>query len=174
MHYIHKTMFSKAIKHFKVTDPILFKAAIKLNPIEIEKKEIENHFLALCSEIVGQQLSGKAADVIFDRFLNIFPNKKVTPQLVLRIPDEKFRAVGMSWAKARYIKDLANKVATEEVILENIKELKDEEIVTTLTKIKGIGRWTVEMYLMFSLGRPDVFSFGDLGLQNGIKKVYGI
>ena len=166
-------MYKKAVLHFKSSDPILFELTKTITPFSGSgRHKIEDHFFALCGEIIGQQLSGKAADKIFDRFINLFPNQKVKPELVVKIPDEKLRAIGTSWAKAKYIKDLAQKVLDREVHLEKISKLADNDVILELTKVKGIGSWTAEMYLMFTLGRPDIFSFGDLGLQNAIKKVY--
>jgi DNA-3-methyladenine glycosylase II len=166
-------MYRKALQHFKTTDPVLFSVSLTVRPFEgTARHKVEDHFFALCGEIIGQQLSGRAADKIFERFVKLFPNKKVTPEFTLTIQEEKLREIGTSWAKARYIRDLAQKVLNREVHLEKIRKLMDEDVIAELTKVKGIGRWTAEMYLMFTLGRPDVFSFGDLGLQNAIKKVY--
>ena len=166
-------MYKKALAHFKKTDPILHSIGLQIEPFQITSREkVEDHFFALCGEIVGQQLSGKAANTIFNRFVSLFPDKKVTPEQTLKIPDVAIRAAGTSWAKVRYIKDLAQKTLTQDIHLEQISKLKDREVIAELTKIKGIGAWTAEMYLMFTLGRPDVFSFGDLGLQNAIQKVY--
>jgi DNA-3-methyladenine glycosylase II len=166
-------MFKKAVLHFKTADPIIYAVSLTLEPFEgSQRHKVEDHFFALCGEIIGQQLSGKAADKIFSRFIELFPDKKVTPEFTVKIPEEKLREIGTSWAKARYIRDLAQRVLEKQVHLEKISKLSDEEVIIELTKVKGIGRWTAEMYLMFTLGRQDVFSFGDLGLQNAIKKVY--
>lgn len=130
-------------------------------------------FAKLCQEIIGQQLAGKAAKAIHDRFTGLFPNKKVTPDRVLAIPDQELRDVGMSWAKAKYIKNLAQKTKNNEVSLNKLTDLDDEAVVTELTKVKGIGRWTAEMFLMFTLNRENVFSHGDLGLNKAIMRLYG-
>jgi DNA-3-methyladenine glycosylase II len=132
-----------------------------------------NHFQALAEAILSQQISMSAADTITARFRAIFPGKGFpTPAQVLKTPPAKLRRAGVSRQKADYLKDLARNVVTRKVRLANFEKLSDEEIITDLTRVKGIGRWTVEMFLMFSLRRPDVFSPGDLGLQNAVKKLY--
>src|SRR4029079_2555535 len=99
--------------------------------------------------------------------------KSITPEFVLTLSHEMLRKTGMSHAKANYIADLAGKVVNKELHLTLLNDLPDEEVIEELTKIKGIGRWTAEMFLMFTLGREDVFSHGDLGLRNGFERVYG-
>lgn len=165
-------MDKKIVAHFKKVDPILFSVIHKID-LEFEiHKDIRDYFAALCREIIGQQLSGKVVQVIFERFKMAHLNKKIIAQVTNRIPDEDLRKVGMSWAKVRYVKDLASKVVNKEVHLEKLNQMSDEEVITELTKIKGIGPWTAEMFLMFTLGREDVFSLGDLGLKNAIHKLY--
>ncbi len=129
-------------------------------------------FRKLCREIIAQQLAGSAAQAITKRFNNLLQNR-VTPSRVLSFKDKHFRNVGLSWAKARYILDLADKVKTREVELSNLHKLEDSLVVEELVKVKGIGPWTAEMFLIFTLGREDVFSFGDLGLNKGLQKLYG-
>lgn len=159
--------------HFKTVDTILFSALEKTGNLEvIQLRNTSDYFVALCDEIVSQQLSIKVADVIFKRFKALFSNEKITVAQVLSLRHEQMRAVGVSNAKAKYIKDLATKVHTKEVLLEKLPELDNEAVIEELTKIKGIGRWTAEMFLMFTLGREDIFSHGDLGLKNAIKKLY--
>lgn len=167
-------MDSKVIKHFKKADPILYEFIALIEPIApFSQKNSDLYFEELCDSIVSQQLSGKAAATIFNRFKELFPKEKVTPKAVLKLSDEKLRSVGLSGAKTKYIKDLAQKVESGELDLSKLTSLSDDEIIEELIKVKGIGRWTVEMFLIFTLGREDVFSIGDLGLRNGLKKVYG-
>lgn len=163
---------SSYIAHFKKVDPKIYRLALKhkLEEVEVTK----DHFEKLCREIVGQQLSGKVARVIFARFVDLLPKDKISPEAILKIPDEKMRACGMSNSKVAFIKDLATKVKSGEVDLVKIDKFSDEEVTAYLTKVHGIGPWTAEMFLIFSLGRPDVFSFGDLGLLRGFEKLYGI
>src|SRR5258708_2883907 len=163
----------KIHRHFQHIDPIMY-AVIKTFSFEVLQKnnDASSYFSKLCGAIIGQQLSGKVADVIEARFVTLL-KKKVTPARVLKIPDEKLRGIGLSWAKVKYVKDLATKVASGEVDLESMPQLDDETVVVELTKVKGIGRWTAEMFLLFTLGREDIFSFGDLGLKKGFQKLYG-
>jgi len=165
--------------HFKSVDPVIHRAMQNIdfdewfNPREKRKTKL-GYFSALCREIIGQQLAGKAAQAIIDRFINLFEGKRVTPEKVLAFEDGVLREVGMSWAKVKYLKDLSQKTIRDEVELEKLYELPDEAVVYELTKVKGIGPWTAEMLLIFSLGREDVFSFGDLGLRRGIEYLYEI
>lgn len=133
----------------------------------------DNHFATLVQSIIGQQLSVKAAKTIIGRFLNLFPKARFpAPEQILKMDKEKMRACGLSYSKISYIKDLAEKVKTKEVKLAEIALLGDEEVIAELVRVKGIGRWTSEMFLIFSLGRDDIFSYGDLGIKNAIKKLY--
>ncbi len=167
-------MRQEAKQHFERVDPILFQAAEKVGELEdIIPRRPSEYFSSLCREIVSQQLAGGAADAIVARFYDLFSQRKVLPSRVIAIQAEKLRNSGMSWAKARYIKDLAEKVTAGEVALSRLPRLSDEDVVLELTKVKGIGKWTAEMFLMFSLGREDVFSFGDLGLKKAMAELYG-
>ncbi len=165
-------MYAKAQLHFKKVDPILYKASLRIEPIVLGNSD--DYFYSLTREITGQQLSGKVAAVIFDRFRALFPDQKPLPQLLLNIPEQSLRDVGMAWSKVRSLKDLATKIVNKELVLEELDTLPQEEIQAQLTQVKGIGPWTAEMFLMFALGKEDVFSFGDLGLQNAIKKLYDL
>lgn len=164
----------KILQHFKSKDPTLHKYALKAKKITpVKKEKPERYFYQLCRDIVGQQLSGKAADTIFGRFEKLFPKGIIQPQDILSIPHDALRGVGMSHAKARYVRHLAEAFLHEGLQLLQLDSMADEEIIIELTKVKGIGRWTAEMFLIFTLGREDVFSFGDLGLKKGLMKVYG-
>ncbi len=178
-------MSQEAIKHFSKYDPVLAEFARNIGLLYTGKVK-RSRFEALVESIVSQQLSVKAADTIFLRFVAIFNKpqnikkqktnslklKFPTPEIILQTSITKFRKVGISNNKALYIKDLASKIVNRELKLNQLARLTDEEVITELTKVKGIGRWTAEMFLMFSLMRPDVFSSGDLGLRNGIAKLY--
>lgn len=166
-------MEKQIIEHFRKTDELLFSLLMKIGTFEKRVyPKPDGYFSALCGIIIEQQLSGKAADTIFDRFVKLFTGKKITPGNLLKIPDDKLRSSGMSWSKVRFIKDLAKKVKGKTLQLDKLGNLTDNEIITELTKVKGIGPWTAEMFLMFTLGRPDVFSHGDLGLRKAIKNIY--
>lgn len=132
-----------------------------------------DHFRSLVVAIVNQQLSGKAADTILKRFEALFPGKKFpTPKQVLKMPTAKMRKAGLSRMKASFLKDLSKHILNKSVDFKKMNRWSDEEVIEHLVRVKGIGRWTAEMFLMFSLGRDDVFSYGDLGLRNAIKKLY--
>jgi DNA-3-methyladenine glycosylase II len=124
----------------------------------------ENLYTDILESIVGQQLSVKAANTIWKRFENIFPDKKITPDYLLKIADQEIRDVGCSFSKIKYMKCLSQMVVDNELDLQGLVHMDDERVIEGLTRVKGIGKWTAEMILIFSLGREDVFSLGDLGL----------
>jgi len=132
-----------------------------------------NRFLDLIEIVIGQQLSMKAADSILKRFLDIFPVKP-KPDDILSLSADKLRAVGLSNSKVNYVKNIASTISSGTLLLDQLEKLTDDEIKKELIKIKGIGPWSAEMFLIFSLKRPDVFSVGDLGLRSAIEKLYGI
>jgi len=129
------------------------------------------YFPYLTRAIVYQQLSTKAAATIFGRFETLCGGT-VEPRVVAGLADPKLRAAGLSTQKTRYVKDLASRVASGEVVLEGLEQRGDDEIIATLTQVTGIGRWSVHMFLMFRLGRPDVLPELDLGIQKAIRKAY--
>jgi DNA-3-methyladenine glycosylase II len=164
-------MYPKALKHFKTVDPLLYELAKSIDPIVLEKSQ--NHFLRLVRSIVGQQLSVKAASTIYSRFEKLF-KKGVNAKEIIKLKDDDIRACGISYPKIKYIKDLSEKVEKKEIILETFETADEKTIIETLTKVKGIGVWSAEMFLMFALAKPDVFSVGDLGLKNAIVRLYGL
>lgn len=165
--------FKKAIIHLKSVDFVLASLFNKY-PVVILHPHT-NYFQSLAEAIISQQLSGKAATTIITRFKKLFPGTDFpSPKQVLRKKDSDLRSVGISGSKASYIKNLAKAVEEKTVHFTDVAKLTDEEIIEMLTKVKGIGRWTAEMFLIFSLGRLDVFSCGDLGLRNAIKKLYSL
>ena len=163
-------MYKKALEHFKTVDPILYKVALTVEKLTLRKSN--DYFASLVSQIINQQLSEKAGDTIYGKFIALFPDKKLTAENVHKTPHEKLRSAGPSNGKITFIKELAAKIVLGELLLDKLLTLPDEEVITELTKLKGVGRWTAEMYLMFTLGRPDVFSYGDLGLRRGLMKLY--
>jgi len=161
--------FDKALKHFKKVDPILYDVGLRIKDYqEIAVGNPGQYFEDLCDSIISQQLSIKAASTIWSRIKTLVG--KITPKNILKIPDEKYRAAGSSWAKIKYIKDLAMR----DIDFTDFPTLSDNEIAKRLIEVKGIGPWTAEMFLIFTLGRPDVFSEGDLGLKNAMKKLPGL
>jgi DNA-3-methyladenine glycosylase II len=155
-------------------DPIL-QSLVKKYPAPHFIDRSKLHMRQLIESVVSQQLSVKASDTIFARFVDLFPDGKFpTAEMILEMDDEKIRGAGLSFAKVKYIKSIANAFVSDLVDIEKIKKQSDEEVITELTQIKGIGRWTAEMILISTLKRPDVFSIGDLGLRNAITRLYGI
>lgn len=168
-----KVNFKKAIENLRLIDPVLGKLFDSCSPVVLYPHT--NYFKSLTEAIISQQLSDKAAATIVSRFKALFSGTDFpSPKQVLRKSDSEFRSVGVSGAKASYIKNLARAMEDKTVHFTDVAKLTDEEIIEMLVKVKGIGRWTAEMFLIFSLGRPDVFSFGDLGLRNAIKKIYSL
>ena len=133
----------------------------------------EAHFESLISSIIGQQLSGKVATVIWQRLVT-FLKKRVTPKNVMAADTEALRGLGISYKKVEYIKNIAGAVLDKSLDLDNLAKYSDEEIIEQLTRIKGVGRWTAEMFLIFSLGREDVYSLGDGGLTRAVRNLYGM
>lgn len=156
-------------------DPILNKLVKTYGPPNNLKDRTEFLYEELIESIIGQQLSGKAADTIFKRFLALYKNNKFPKSKELLKTDiEKLRSAGMSYSKAGYIKNIAQAFVNKELDVKKLRKLTDEEIIFILTKIKGVGRWTAEMILIFTFQREDVFSLGDAGLRRAIKNLYKI
>jgi DNA-3-methyladenine glycosylase II len=126
----------------------------------------------LCASIMSQQLSTKVADVIYKRFLNLYGDKEPTAQQVLDTPFEKLRGIGLSNAKVNYVKNVAQFEIEYGMDAKKLAKMTNEEVTEYLIVIKGVGRWTIEMLLMFALGREDVFAVDDLGIQNAMIKLY--
>lgn len=135
-------------------------------------KSHKNICLRLCASIMSQQLSTKVAQVLYRRFLEIYNGREPTPEEIIATPFEKLRAIGMSNAKTQYILNVAQFAIDHKLTDKKLKKMSDEEIIELLTQIKGVGRWTVEMLLMFTLGREDLFSVDDYGIQTAMKKIY--
>jgi DNA-3-methyladenine glycosylase II len=129
---------------------------------------------ALVRSIVGQQLSTRSASAIFGRLTALFDDRTPTPRELLDTDPEKLRDVGLSRAKVAYLRDLAERVEDRELDLEGIAELPDEEVAAELTRVKGLGPWSVQMFLIFHLGRPDVLPVGDLGIRRAVQDQYGL
>jgi len=159
----------KAVNHLKKSDPILCAIIERVGPCRMEFGEPE--FSALAESIVYQQLNGKAAATIFERFAAL-AGEPLTPEGILKLSDEQLRGVGLSKQKSAYLKDLAAKTAAGALDFARLPELSDDEVIEHLTQVKGIGVWTAHMFLMFSLQRPNVLPTGDYGVQMAIKKHY--
>jgi DNA-3-methyladenine glycosylase II len=159
------------IAHLKKSDPIL-RIVIEGATLK-ELAFTRGYFEALVESIVSQQLSVKAADTIFARFVALTPGKKFpTPKQVLAMPAARMRKCGLSKMKVKFIKDLARKILDGTVDFKKMDSWSDEEVIEHLIQVKGIGKWTAEMFLIFALGRDDVFSYGDLALRDAIRIIY--
>jgi DNA-3-methyladenine glycosylase II len=134
-----------------------------------------DHFTTILRAIVGQQLSAKAAETIWQRLIALHPNgRKILPADILSATDKQLRSAGLSNAKASYVRDLAQRIVGGELRLQRIGRFDDERIISDLVAVKGIGRWTAEMFLIFKLGRPDVWPVDDLGIRNAVKRAYNL
>ena len=146
----------------------------RVGPCRLEARRTGTHYDALVRSIVFQQLSGKAAGTIHDRFRALYPRNRPRPELVLATDDAKLRGAGLSRQKIGYLRDLSARVVERTLPLAHLGRLPDDAIIEHLVQVKGIGRWTVQMFLMFRLGRPDVLPELDLGVQNAIQRAYGL
>jgi DNA-3-methyladenine glycosylase II len=146
----------------------------RVGPCRARIRSEGTHFHAVLRSIVYQQLSGKAAATIHGRVLALFDGGVPTPRALLRTDVAVLRAAGLSGQKASYLKDLAARASSRSFPMERLHELDDDGVIETLTTVKGVGRWTAQMFLMFRLGRPDVLPDLDLGIQKGIQRAYGL
>ena len=164
-------MNNKAIQHLK--KDLILKEVIENSPAIKPSLELDIYHYLLDS-VVSQQLSIKVADVIFNRFLDLFPERYPHPKLLLNIDDDMLRAKGLSYRKASYLKNIAEFSLENNLGFEYIQQKTDAELLKHFTQIKGIGNWTVQMLLMFPLNRQDVFPVDDLGIQTNMKKLYNL
>ena len=157
------------------TDPVLGRFIKKYEPVTLTPNNRITLFEALVKSVIGQQLSGKAAHSIFSKLKNQVGGKKpISPEKILGTPFRKIRGAGVSESKARTIVALAKMTETGSIpSTRKMKGMSDEEIIDILTSVKGIGRWTVEMILMFKLGRKDVMPAADLGVRKGYSIIFG-
>jgi DNA-3-methyladenine glycosylase II len=151
-------------------DKKLKKLVDAADPHQIKKRK--NICIYLCASIMSQQLSTKVADVIYKRFIALYGGKEPTPQQILNTPSETLRSIGLSNAKVSYVKNVAQFETDFGMDAKKLSKMSNEEVIEYLVVIKGVGRWTVEMLLMFALGREDVFAVDDLGIQNAMIKLY--
>ncbi len=157
------------IEHL-IKDKKLGKLINGSQPYQLKKRK--NICTYLCASIMSQQLSAKVATVIHNRFIALYEGKEPTPQQILDTPFDKLRSIGLSNAKANYVKNVAQFEIDFGMDHKKLHKMSNEEVIAYLTQIKGVGRWTVEMLLMFALGREDVFAIDDLGIQNAMIKLY--
>jgi DNA-3-methyladenine glycosylase II len=164
--------YKKAVAHLRDADPVLATIIQRVGPCRFTPSRDGTHFDALMRSIVYQQLSGKAAGTILARFVALYGVGGPQPADVAATDDAALRAVGLSRQKASYLKDLAAKVASGALPLDHIDTMSDDEVIAHLVQVKGIGRWTAQMFLMFRLGRLDVLPELDLGIQTAVHKAY--
>ena len=165
--------YDKARRLLMRRDPILASAIKKIGPCGMASRQRKDHLTALVGAIVSQQLSTKAAATIFGRFAALFPDNQITDAAAIAaIDDATLRRVGFSGQKIGYLRDLSARILDGRLNLDELETLPDDDVVERLTSVKGFGRWTAEMFLMFRLHRPDVFPVGDLGIVNAIQRLY--
>ena len=158
-HIQHLSKDKKFKKILEVQEPFILQSRKKV-------------YLQLCSSIISQQLSTKVAKVIFQRFLNLYGKREPTANEILNTSVDKFRSIGLSNAKASYVHNVCKFFVEHNLTDAKFSKMSNEDIVELLTQIKGVGKWTVEMILMFTLGREDVFAVDDLGIQQAITQLY--
>ena len=166
------TLNRRAVAHLKKVDPVMAQVIEKVGRYKGWPASGGTHFDAVARSIVFQQLSGKAAGTIHGRFEGLYGGRTPLPAELAATSDEQLRAVGLSRQKSAYLKDLGARVTSGELPIETLHELTDDEVIAALTQVKGIGRWTAQMFMMFRLGRPDVLPDLDLGIQKGIQRAY--
>ena len=163
-----------AVAHLKRVDPVLAGVVEQVGPFRMSYREPS--FEAVVRSIIFQQLAGKAAATIFDRFFAACANGVgaacLTPERVLALTEEQMRACGLSRQKLSYIRDLAERTRSGEVDFELLRRMKEDEVIAHLTRVKGIGVWSAQMFLIFALRRPDIMPTGDYGIRAAMKKHY--
>jgi DNA-3-methyladenine glycosylase II len=162
----------KAIAHLKKVDSVMADVIRQVGKCTLEPRAEWTHFDALVRSIVYQQLSGKAASTIHGRVVTLIGTGDAAPSNIISKTHEELRAAGLSNQKASYVRNLAEHVLDGSLPVNSLHELSDDEIIAALTQVKGIGKWSAQIFLMFRLGRPDVLPDLDLGIQKGIQKAY--
>jgi len=172
---------AKARKALAASDPTMAALIERVGKIDLatrlarrKEERPPDAYGALLRAIVGQQLSTKAARTIYLRVVDLFGGATPTPEQLLEAPEEDLRACGLSGRKTEYVRDLATHVLSGELELERLEVLGDEEVIEEIVAVRGLGRWTAEMFLLFHLQRPDVLSGGDLGIRKAIQVEYGL
>jgi len=165
-------MHRKAVTHLKKSDTVMARIIAAVGPCRFAVRSEGTHYHALFRAIQYQQLAGAAALAIHRRVQALYGGRDPTPDELLGTTDDALRGAGLSRQKLAYLRDLSARVASGDVDMQGIEEMPDADIVTRLTRVKGIGRWTAEMFLIFRLGRPDILPDLDLGVRNAIKRAY--
>jgi len=169
-----ETMNAAAHKHLSIADPVLRRLIREHGKCDLVPEKRRSPFQSLVQAVAHQQLNGTAANTILTRFKKLFPGRKFPrPEDLAKVTDKQIRACGFSFAKIKSIRDIAEKTLSGVVpSSRRIVKLSDDEIIARLTEIRGVGRWTVEMLLIFQLGRPDVLPAGDFGVRTGFRVAY--
>jgi DNA-3-methyladenine glycosylase II len=162
----------EAAEHLAKVDPVLKQVIERVGPCTIRPHK--NYYQELVESIISQQLSIKAAASIMKRFVDLFGGSFPPPEAILDKSVEELRTAGLSGAKATYIRDLAQHVVDGKVKFDHLDSLTNEQVIQELLPVKGVGEWTMHMFLMFCMGRLDVLAHGDLGIKNGVQKLYGL
>jgi DNA-3-methyladenine glycosylase II len=162
----------RAVRHLRTADPVMRDLMKKAGPFTLKPRR--DRFHTLVGSIISQQISGKAADSIHGRLKERVAPDRISAESLLRLSPEELRKVGVSPQKAKYLHDLAERVATGNLRLNTLARLSDEKVIEALIQVKGIGVWTAQMFLIFSLGRLDVFPHDDLGVRVAIRNLYGL
>jgi DNA-3-methyladenine glycosylase II len=165
-------MHGAAIRHLRRTDRVFAGLIDRVGPCTFERNASGTHFAALARTIVYQQLSGKAAATILGRLQGLYGGRAPTARQILDTTDVELRSVGVSAQKASYLRDLAARVDDGRLPVARLGRLADDAVAEVLTGVKGIGRWSAQVFLIFRLGRPDVLPDGDLGIQNAVQRAY--
>jgi DNA-3-methyladenine glycosylase II len=164
--------FLRARRHLSRRDEIMKTLVKKVGPCTLQTND--DHFAVLARSIIAQQISTKAALAIGGRVLKALGRRGLRPAAVLDLDDETMRAAGLSANKQKSLRDLAQKCHSKEVPLKDLPHMSDEDVIAALIPVRGIGVWTAQMFLMFSLGRRDVLPVADFGLRSGVQKQYGL
>ena len=167
----------EGLNHLRASDDRLAGIIEERGPLDIDARvrgRPADAYGALLRAIVGQQLSVKAARTIYTRLTDLFGGHTPTPEELLAVDPDALRGVGLSRAKATYVRSLAEHVLSGDLELDRLDELGDEEVMREVTAVKGLGRWTADMFLIFHLGRPDVLPVGDLGVRRAVERLYGL
>ena len=167
-------MNAAALKHLSAVDPVMARLIREVGPCKLKHEPWRSPFQSLVQAVAHQQLNGTAADTILTRFKKLFPRRRFPkPDDLAKVTDEQIRACGFSFAKIAAIRDIAAKTLDGTIpSSRQIEKLVDEEIISRLTEARGVGRWTVEMLLIFQLGRQDVLPVDDFGVRNGYRIAY--
>ena len=166
-----------SVQALRKSDPVLRGLIDQIGPLDAEERRRgrpKDPYGALVRSIIGQQLSVKAARSIYERVAALFGGKTPRPKDLLAADPEDLRAAGLSYAKVSFLRDLAERIVDGDLKVKRLPELTDEEVAEQLLPVKGIGRWTVDMFLMFHLGRPDILPVGDLGIVRAVERAYAL